>query len=76
MAITRTTAPRTRFGGIWLPLITPFRNGALDEASLRKLLRHYVGLPIDGRSVTTELLRQEPGTHATRRAGTGRVGDE
>jgi 4-hydroxy-tetrahydrodipicolinate synthase len=45
---TTTTAARTRFGGIWLPLITPFRNGALDEASLRKLLRHYVGLPIDG----------------------------
>lgn len=39
---------RTRFGGIWLPLITPFRNGALDEASLRKLLRHYAGQPIDG----------------------------
>ena len=50
MPITRTTtAPaRTRFSGVWLPLITPFRNGALDEASLRKLLRHYAGLPVDG----------------------------
>lgn len=45
---THTHTARTRFSGIWLPLITPFRNGALDEASLRKLLRHYVGLPIDG----------------------------
>lgn len=51
MAITRTTATtstRPRFSGVWLPLITPFRDGALDEASLRTLLRHYAGLPIDG----------------------------
>jgi len=39
---------RTRFSGVWLPLITPFRDGALDEASLRKLLRHYAGEAIDG----------------------------
>jgi 4-hydroxy-tetrahydrodipicolinate synthase len=45
---TTTTAARTRFSGVWLPLITPFRNGALDEASLRTLLRHYAGQPIDG----------------------------
>ena len=23
--------------GIWLPLITPFRDGALDETSLRRM---------------------------------------
>ena len=34
--------------GIWLPLITPFRDGALDAASLRRLLRHYATQPIDG----------------------------
>ena len=34
--------------GIWLPLITPFRDGALDEASLRRMARHYLGQPIDG----------------------------
>jgi 4-hydroxy-tetrahydrodipicolinate synthase len=34
--------------GLWLPLITPFRNGALDEASLRRLVRHYAGLPVNG----------------------------
>ncbi|MFI5013104.1 MAG: 4-hydroxy-tetrahydrodipicolinate synthase [Hyphomicrobiales bacterium] len=34
--------------GIWLPLITPFRDGALDEASLRRLVRHYAAEPIDG----------------------------
>ena len=34
--------------GIWLPLITPFRDGALDEASLPRLVAHYVRQPIDG----------------------------
>ncbi|HEY4252475.1 MAG TPA: dihydrodipicolinate synthase family protein [Roseomonas sp.] len=34
--------------GIWLPLITPFRDGALDEVSLRRLLRHYAAAPIEG----------------------------
>lgn len=34
--------------GIWLPLITPFRDGALDEVSLRRLMRHYAAEPIDG----------------------------
>lgn len=34
--------------GLWLPLITPFRNGALDEPSVRRLLAHYATQPIDG----------------------------
>ena len=34
--------------GIWLPLVTPFRDGALDETSLRRMARHYLGEPIDG----------------------------
>ena len=34
--------------GIWLPLITPFRDDKLDETSLRRLLRHYSAEPIDG----------------------------
>ena len=34
--------------GLWLPLITPFRDGVLDEASIRHLVRHYAGQPIDG----------------------------
>ena len=34
--------------GIWLPLITPFRDGALDETSLRRMIRHYAAEPIDG----------------------------
>lgn len=34
--------------GLWLPLVTPFRTGALDETSLRRLVRHYAALPVDG----------------------------
>ena len=34
--------------GLWLPLITPFRDGELDERSLRRLLRHYDRQPVDG----------------------------
>lgn len=36
------------FGGLWLPLVTPFRDGALDEPSLRRLVRHYAAEPLDG----------------------------
>jgi 4-hydroxy-tetrahydrodipicolinate synthase len=39
---------RSFLHGLWLPLITPFRDGILDENSLRRLLRHYVAQPIDG----------------------------
>ncbi|MEO3473299.1 4-hydroxy-tetrahydrodipicolinate synthase [Roseomonas sp. CAU 1739] len=35
-------------GGLWLPLVTPFRDGALDETSLRRLARHYAAEPLDG----------------------------
>jgi 4-hydroxy-tetrahydrodipicolinate synthase len=34
--------------GIWLPLITPFRDDKLDQTSLRRLIRHYATEPIDG----------------------------
>jgi 4-hydroxy-tetrahydrodipicolinate synthase len=39
---------RSFLHGLWLPLVTPFRNGELDEASLRRLVRHYANGPIDG----------------------------
>jgi len=39
---------RNRLRGLWLPLVTPFRDGELDEASLRRLVRHYADGPIDG----------------------------
>jgi len=34
--------------GLWLPLITPLADGAIDAVSLRRLIRHYLGEPIDG----------------------------
>jgi 4-hydroxy-tetrahydrodipicolinate synthase len=37
-----------RIGGLWLPLVTPFRDGALDERSLRRMARHYLAQPVDG----------------------------
>jgi 4-hydroxy-tetrahydrodipicolinate synthase len=39
---------RSSLHGLWLPLVTPFRNGELDEASLRRLVRHYAGVPVNG----------------------------
>jgi 4-hydroxy-tetrahydrodipicolinate synthase len=38
----------TGLQGVWLPLITPFHNGELDEASLVQLIQHYLKAPIDG----------------------------
>ena len=37
-----------RLSGIWLPLITPFIDGAVDERSLTRLVAHYVQQGIDG----------------------------
>jgi 4-hydroxy-tetrahydrodipicolinate synthase len=42
------TGIRSSLRGLWLPLVTPFRGGQLDEASLRRLVRHYAAQPIDG----------------------------
>ncbi|MGQ0682996.1 4-hydroxy-tetrahydrodipicolinate synthase [Bradyrhizobium sp.] len=39
---------REQLRGLWLPLVTPFRGDELDEASLRRLVRHYASLPVDG----------------------------
>ena len=42
------TPTRTALQGLWLPLVTPFRNGQLDGTSLRRLVAHYAGAPVDG----------------------------
>ncbi len=34
--------------GLWLPLITPFRDDHFDEVSARRLAAHYAGAEIDG----------------------------
>src|SRR6202161_3289629 len=39
---------QSQLRGLWLPLVTPFRDGELDQASLRRLVRHYANSPIDG----------------------------
>ncbi|HLJ18633.1 MAG TPA: 4-hydroxy-tetrahydrodipicolinate synthase, partial [Stellaceae bacterium] len=43
-----TPRERSQLEGIWLPLITPFTEGALDERALASLVRHYLAEPIDG----------------------------
>jgi 4-hydroxy-tetrahydrodipicolinate synthase len=39
---------RSQLQGLWLPLVTPFRDGELDETSLRRLAGHYAAGPVDG----------------------------
>ncbi|MFN4087559.1 MAG: 4-hydroxy-tetrahydrodipicolinate synthase [Alphaproteobacteria bacterium] len=34
--------------GVWLPLVTPFRAGAIDHEAVARLVRHYVGARVDG----------------------------
>jgi 4-hydroxy-tetrahydrodipicolinate synthase len=48
MTELRSTDLRSQLQGLWLPLVTPFRNGELDEASLSRLVQHYIGGPVDG----------------------------
>lgn len=42
------TAQNLNLRGLWLPIVTPFQNGAVDLDSLRGLIRHYRNQPIDG----------------------------
>ena len=60
----RTSDLQTFLHGLWLPLVTPFRNGELDKASLRRMVRHYAGLSVNGlvlAATTGEGLTLEPG---------------
>jgi 4-hydroxy-tetrahydrodipicolinate synthase len=43
-----STCLQSQLQGLWLPLITPFRDGELDEPSLRRMVRHYAAGPVDG----------------------------
>jgi len=40
--------PSSSLAGIWLPLVTPFLNGAVDLKSYERLLRHYLGQGLTG----------------------------
>jgi len=48
MTTPDNTDLRDRLQGLWLPLVTPFRDGEIDEPSLRRLVQHYTRRPIDG----------------------------
>lgn len=48
MTTPDNTDLRDRLEGLWLPLVTPFRDGEIDEPSLRRLVQHYARQPIDG----------------------------
>jgi len=37
----QNTQSPSRFHGIWLPLVTPFRQGEVDLAALRRMVGHY-----------------------------------
>ncbi|MBV8166825.1 MAG: 4-hydroxy-tetrahydrodipicolinate synthase [Alphaproteobacteria bacterium] len=43
-----TSHPLSAHAGIWLPLVTPFRDGALDDASVTRLADHLAATPIAG----------------------------
>jgi 4-hydroxy-tetrahydrodipicolinate synthase len=34
--------------GLWLPIITPFKDGAVDFSSYERLIEHYLGLGVGG----------------------------
>jgi len=38
----------TRFSGVWLPIVTPFRDGEVDHASYDRLVEHYVRAGVAG----------------------------
>jgi 4-hydroxy-tetrahydrodipicolinate synthase len=37
-----------KISGLWLPLITPFKDGAVDYASYERLVAHYIAQGADG----------------------------
>jgi 4-hydroxy-tetrahydrodipicolinate synthase len=37
-----------KISGLWLPLVTPFKDGAVDYQSYERLIDHYIGKGVDG----------------------------
>jgi len=35
-------------GGVWVPLVTPFKDGLIDFVSYRRLIKHYVAAGVSG----------------------------
>lgn len=42
------SSPASVFQGVWIPLVTPFSDGAVDGAALRRLVRHVRAAGVDG----------------------------
>lgn len=71
----------TSISGLWLPLITPFKDGALDLASYERLVAHYVAKGVDalfplgttGESPTLDDGETEAVIECTLRVAAGRV---
>ena len=38
----------TRISGLWLPLVTPFKDGAVDYTSYERLVAHYIADQVPG----------------------------
>lgn len=43
-----STLPAPEFSGLWIPLVTPFRDGAVDHAALARLTTHLAATGIRG----------------------------
>ena len=37
-----------KISGLWLPLVTPFKDGAVDFSSYERLIEHYLAQGVDG----------------------------
>src|SRR5947208_902295 len=38
----------SKIAGLWVPLVTPFKDGAVDFASYERLVAHYIAQRVDG----------------------------
>src|ERR1700682_2820749 len=37
-----------KISGLWLPLVTPFKDGDVDFSSYERLIEHYIAMGVDG----------------------------
>src|SRR5262249_21219880 len=44
----RTEIHMSTLSGVWLPIVTPFHDGAVDLVSYEKLIKHYIDAGISG----------------------------
>jgi 4-hydroxy-tetrahydrodipicolinate synthase len=48
MSVTSTPAPASPFGGLWIPLVTPFKGGDVDHPALHALTTRLRGQGVAG----------------------------